>query len=216
MAKNKGGSITNITMPSRDDLDFQRLSGCGADINQLSLAKPFKLEEALKDFTSAGKGMTPLRVTGKEQVKDFKMIMQNPLASAYTMCIAGQASDLRCKLIAAKIALRALEIEPEAYHNIWWHHLTGSYRDRLRDFDYASHKKPKLIILTNFPVSTDTSEHATQQKIEKCRDLMELYSNVPRILVSCGMDPVQLFSQKLMYPLNTKMYLTSTRHVGIS
>ncbi|QJT70866.1 hypothetical protein GR7B_00068 [Vibrio phage vB_VcorM_GR7B] len=204
-----------IIMPDRNDLDFQRLGGCGADVNQLQLAKPFNLSEDVGQFTSSGKGLLPHRVSAKEQLKDFDTVMRNPLAVPYTMCITGQLSDLRAKMVAAKIALRALELEPDAYHKIWWHHLTGSYKDKLRDHSFPSHKKPKLIILCNFPLSDEKDEHATQQKIEKCRDILELYSDVPRILISCGLDPVKVFSEKLRYPLNFKIHLPSTRYKGL-
>lgn len=209
--KNKSNYL--ISLP-QDRVTEVALATAGADVTQLSLIEPFDLKERVRSFTSETPNLAPTRVTKENQLDDYSNILRDPLGAAYTMCISGQASDLPAKLIAARIAAAAIASEPDAAQHVWWHVLTGSYKDELRDKTFPSYKKPKLIILVNLPLSETTGEHATQLKIEKCRDILEMYSGVPRILVTSGLDPVRVFSQKLMYPLNTKIYIPSQRYRG--
>lgn len=74
----------------------------------------------------------------------------------------------------------------------YWHVVTGSRNDDLRDGNKAEFMSPiNLLILNN--VATG----ASYSKIEKTRDLISLYDYVPRVVVIGAKDPAQFFLENL-------------------
>ncbi len=125
------------------------------------------------------------------------------LISNYTFCISGTGTDSTAKFVAAWMYAQLLTAYKElaskeafAFGKPVWHTLTGSFKDEYRDERRHGKSKPSAFILTNVP--SDSS----QIKIEKLRDILELYNDVPRIVVTTGMDPVEFFTNKLHFPLN--------------
>ena len=80
-----------------------------------------------------------------------------------------------------------------------WHKVYGGYQDTL--WDRHSDEKPSLLIISN------VVDGAGNVKIEKTRDLLEMYSHIPRIVVMGGQDPLTFFGTKLYYPINAGLYL---------
>jgi len=84
-----------------------------------------------------------------------------------------------------------------------WHRVYGGYRDKLVE------DNPKLgfLVISNF------NTESTQAKLEKVRDLIELYPNIPKILVMSGTDPISLISQRLRYSLTHAFYIGSNKTI---
>lgn len=125
------------------------------------------------------------------------------LISNHTFCISGHETDSTAKFVGAWMFAQLLAEYKKlaaksdfAFGKPVWHPLTGSYKDVFRDSMRNGKSKPSAFLLTNVP--SDSS----QLKLEKLRDIMELYHDVPRIVVTTGMNPVEFFTSKLHYPLN--------------
>lgn len=150
----------------------------------------------------------PKTMSSKLQVSAFKNLCARPLDAPYTYCISSSGTDTRAKYVASYLLYRALKVfETQRTHtnriNPHWHVLTGSYQDELRDKAARVRfgKKPALLVLTN------VVSNSSDVKVEKLRDILELHSDVPRVVVITGADPITFFSQRLQYPLNGALYL---------
>jgi hypothetical protein len=81
----------------------------------------------------------------------------------------------------------------------FWHTLTGNWADEFRDKKIEG--RPSLLFLANVHVQSSST------KLEKLRDILEMYSGVPRIVVLAGEDPVTFFNTKMFYGLNHAILL---------
>lgn len=165
--------------------------------------------------------LEPERITSKAgngKVRTIKPAKQlellekhsNALMSNFTFCISSGTTDSTAKFVAAWMYLRLMkEYQKRATKSDFvrgkpaWHIVTGSFKDELRDDRKSGKSKPAALILTNVP------HDATNIKLEKVRDLLEMYNDIPRIVVTTGMDPVEFFSSKLSYPLNGAVMIAS-------
>jgi hypothetical protein len=80
-----------------------------------------------------------------------------------------------------------------------WYRVYGGFPNPL--VDKPTQETPSLLIIAN--VGTASS----QIKIEKVRDLIEKYSEIPKIVVTGGEAPCNLFANRLHSPLRAGIYL---------
>lgn len=205
-------------MKTREDiqLDFkwdavrQRiLRNRGVDGYAFSLARnPFVLEDALTrispkpiDWLPDETVLKPMSIA--RQIKSADSLMNNPLRGNSITCIAGHPSDVRAKVIAANIFNRAIELQMEgaakgkAYP--LWHKLYGGFSDKLRDSDDLD--PCSMLFLSNISIDS------TAPKLEKLRDLLEKYDNIPKVVIVNGCDPITFFASKVRMPLRHAIYV---------
>lgn len=191
------------------------LKSRGVDGYAFSLARsPFVLEDALirikpkvewlpEDFVMRS-------ISIKKQINNIDKVLQNPLRGSYTMAIGSYPSDTRAKLLAANFMNRAIDAQIGGLHRgrayPLWHRLMGNFKDPLRDGETEHFS---MLVLTN--VGIDSS----QVKIEKLRDILEKFDNVPKIVVVNGGDPVSFFAEKVRLPLNYAFYLSAEQKASI-
>ena len=185
-----------------DANEVKRLTLAGMP-GYLMKERPFKLKKHVSNYTSSTDGMTPKAVKASEQIEDYETMMEDPVHAPYISCISSDPNDLQAKLLAASIMLEA---QRQGYV-VHWHTVVGGFKDPMRDKRVMFAKK-ELVILANVPyLSTDT-------KWEKVRDILELFSDVPRIVVSTGCEPIKLFNE-IGYHLNYPIWLRSQRAVRV-
>jgi len=183
--------------------------------------KPFQLPGYITPITSGVEGRKPVRVNKDKQLLYYKRIFVEPFKKPYIYCISGATNDSQAKLVALRLMIQALSIhnqvresngdeEPHPLNETLsgrdlplWHTLLGGFGDKLRD----TKAKPSLLVLSNVTVNS------TQTKLEKLRDILELYGEIPRIVVTTGTDPISFFRRQLFYPLHFSAYLTVNREV---
>jgi hypothetical protein len=56
-------------------------------------------------------------------------------------------------------------------------------------------------------IISNINETSTPHKLEKVRDILEKYSECPRIVVMSGSDPLTFFGTKLFYQINAGILL---------
>jgi hypothetical protein len=116
------------------------------------------------------------------------------------MCISSEPSDIKAKVLAKNILQVALDNGVRGK----WHTIIGGYKDELRD----KVKPVNLLVLSNVPYN------ATDVKLEKLRDILELYHGVPRIVVTTGCEPIEFFNH-LGLPLNYGLWIRSKRCIRV-
>ncbi len=167
----------------------------------------------------------------KKQVQDLDTLMSGVIRGSPVIGISSFPTDLRAKLLACCIMNKVIDKfvtnkgHITQYGLPLWHKVYGGFKDDLRDDGVNT--KPSLLILTNVLVNS------TNMKIEKLRDILEKYDDIPRIVVisgnrsieadiskypvgsipCAGVDPITFFATKLQYPLNHGFYLGMTRSI---
>ena len=75
--------------------------------------------------------------------------------------------------------------------------LTGGFENK------SLNAEPSLLVITGL------TPNSTPVKLEKARDLLEKHSNIPRIVVMAGEDPITFFMTRLYYSVNSIYYHSS-------
>lgn len=177
----------------RRQLDIHGMPG------YLNAERPFELDEFVGNFTTTWGNLQPKRITSKYQMDSVKSVLADPFHGPYTFCISSDPSDMRAKHVAAQVMLQGIRDNQK----VMWHTLVGGYKDDLRD-NRKLYRNLNLLILSNVPAnSTDT-------KYEKLRDILELYSDIPRIVVTTGIDPIAMFNE-LGLPITYGLWIRSKR-----
>ncbi len=142
------------------------------------------------DIGLAQHASSPNPIPPMRQFKRFLKTIEHPTTGHYTMVISSRHEERTSMMCAATIFMRAISKHTKSAATTplpYMHSIYGGRHDRLRD-------EPKfregvgnvsLLVLTNL------AENSTREKIEKARDLMHIYSSVPRILVVSGCDPLE-------------------------
>jgi hypothetical protein len=86
-----------------------------------------------------------------------------------------------------------------------WHTINGSFQDSLRDGDLI--KSPSFLVISNVTVAS------TNTKLEKLRDLLRQYAQIPRVITLAGQDPITFANTKLFMGINYCMYLCKSSAV---
>jgi len=134
-----------------------------------------------------------------EQKRMFEQTLKNPTKVPYIYLLSAKSSDLLPKLAAFKIFQAAFKHIESPY----WHIIDGSMRDKLRDDEsYRSYSVPN----PNLLVITGLASNSLASKFDKCRDLLEMYSSIPRVIVSTGDDPLSFNEKCLFVSVNKVMF----------
>ncbi len=151
----------------------------------------------------------PKAIATGRQFKNLQKIFEEPLRTPYTLGIGSFPSDLRAKHLAIMLMNAAVD---EHLRNRrpgrslpLWHRVYGGLGDPLRDKPIID--MPCMLIIAN--INADSSSF----KLEKVRDLLEKYSEIPRIVVTGGEPPVDLFANKLHSPCKYSVYLGPSNRI---
>lgn len=192
--------------------DRQRLmKSRGVDGYAFSLARsPFQAEDAFVRIRPQKIEWLPEEfdvksISIRKQIGWLNGLLARPFKGNGIVCIGSYPSDTRAKVIAANIFSNAIDhqmqgkMRGKAYP--LWHRLYGGYSDSLRDL---KERDPcSMLVLSN--VGADS----TQAKLEKLRDLLEIYDDIPKIVIVNGVDPVTFFADKVRLPLRGALYIDS-------
>jgi len=194
------GIAFKVGLPRHSDILMRRLWSMGAPGN-LQRVRPFLSSDHIGIFTSQipqdmmrGRGRTRKRTwTAQQQHVGFHKAIDTAFNNPYVMCVSELNNDMRAKLLVAYLIAKLLTQLPNASPR--WHTVLGGFRDPLRDAE-APRSDIDLLVLSNVPVNSSNT------KLEKVRDLLEMYSDIPRIVVTTGVDPYTLFATQLYHALN--------------
>lgn len=177
-------------------------------------ARPFPLEQHLITIESKVDGIKTRRVPKISQILHLEKFMQHPFVAPQIISISSFPNDGKAKMLAAYMMQTAYNSHIAGRFRLTknrqlplWHTLYGGFYDELRDG--KKDEKPSLLVLSNI------THMSTQVKLEKLRDLLEKYNDIPRIIVSTNEDPITLANTKLLISVNTAFYLATARKVDL-
>lgn len=194
---------------SSERIKLLRTQGVDSSVFQ-TLRRPFLLDDALESITPHIPKWLPEdfsipKTSVRRQIQACYKMMANPMYGSPIICIGSMVTDERAKFLAMTfmdIAISQMKQGAQKGKRLpLWHRILGNYQDTLRDA-----KEPLrygMLVLTN--VAPDS----TQVKLEKLRDILEIYENVPRIVVVNGSDPVSFFAEKVRLPLERAFFLNN-------
>ena len=134
-------------------------------------------------------------ITARQQIRSFNAALKNPAFNCYV--ISGQYHDSLAKFAALELFANSFTTKAQPY----WHMVNGSYRDPLRDDPEFRERVERIscLVLSNITINSGTA------KFEKVRDLYELFSHIPRILVLTGDDPFVFCQTKLFIEVRNRV-----------
>lgn len=189
--------------------DFKYMESRGVPSSDLLPHKRgWSVHESLIDVNNEDSRGNVSTVTIKKQRRFVDRFLKSPFDSFRCMCISSLPSDLRAKQLAVHLFWKATLAHREGARPDrrrfstppLWHRLYGGFDEPLMNH---TGERPSLLVLTN------VLEDSTASKIEKTRDLLEKFSEVPRIVVTGGTDPLQIFRSRLYYPVDACIFLDS-------
>lgn len=138
-------------------------------------------------------------VEASRQIESLEYFKANP-SSPMVYFVAGNPDDSKAKYFAAYLAyLHKCKYGNKA--EIVWEAVFGGFDNPLLKRDI---NPPTMLILSNL------AENSTNVKIEKARDLIERWPNIPRVVVCSGEDPVSFASTKIYSPCHGIAYFCSS------
>lgn len=144
-------------------------------------------------------------ISTKKQLDSLRKLLRNPLRFTGTIGISSYPSDSRAKYLAQMIMSAAID-EYQANRRHYgtkslpkWHRVYGNFKDSLRDI--GKPEDVSMLIISNI------HDESSSIKIEKIRDLLEMYSSVPKIVVKGGAQVIDLFTYRLSYPMMCGFYI---------
>jgi hypothetical protein len=160
------------------------------------------IEESLVKIEPDIPGIIARPINTTKQFKLVESLLEHPLRSS-TLGISSFPSDAKAKQLAILFMKLAVEQHYKRHKPgralPLWHRVYGGFSDPLRDKPIQ--EIPSLLIITNI------SLQSSSVKMEKVRDLLEKFSEVPKIVVTGGEPACNIFATKLHAPLKACIYL---------
>ncbi len=158
------------------------------------LQKPFVFSP--QSFTSSVPGLKPKVIKRETQLRHLEEFLDDPFRPV-TYCLVSAPNDGMAKLLAAFMMQHAIINHGQTLPV--WHDLTQSFKNPLLE----DNVRASLLVLNN------VGNSATPTKLEKLRDILTHYADVPRIVIATGCDPFAFFTQHLYMPMNACAYMTT-------
>lgn len=174
------------------DKYLQQLKARG--LNSLALSvKPFNLRPS--SFTASVEGLKPKHISREQQLGWFNQLLEDPF-KPWCFCIASAPNDRQAKAVAGFVMQYALRKSKDRMP--LWHDIQGNFDNPVISDSFS---KPSMLILAN------TIPNSTAVKFEKLRDIITKHEDIPRIVVTAGIDPFSFFAKHLYYPLSGCLFL---------
>lgn len=183
----------------RKNIILQNALMAGASRSMID-QNPFRLNETVRDITIASDRMN-MSLRAKKQIESYKELWDDPFHAPYIFCVSSTPSEIMAQMVATRLFLRATAKATKLRKGMpRWHPIYGGIRnDDLRDNDRD--RSISLLVCSNVPYD------ATPYKLEKLRDILCQYNNIPRIIATSSEDPIAFMADKLHMPVNYAMYL---------
>lgn len=148
-------------------------------------------------FATEAEQLNARVIEPSKQDRSLLAFMDDP-QSPMIYGISGNPDDSKAKYFAAYlIDLHMQHLGANA--NPIWATLYGGFDNPYLTSDGA---RPTLLVLSNL------TPNSTTTKLEKARDLIEAYPDVPRLIVTAGMDPMSFLATRLYVPIHGLVYFS--------
>lgn len=166
----------------------------------------YNIEEASQDF----KPLSPYfkgKVHSKtKQLQHLAKMITNPFnIDPRITVISSFPNDQRAKMAALNVFNSAME---DSGHTVCKPRWVTLYGDRF-DYEQLKSKRPSLLVISNVTMES------TSYKIERLRDILEMFPKIPRIVVTGGgIDPLELFTKRVHLPVQAGISIGPTHVVS--
>lgn len=140
---------------------------------------------------SVAEGYKP--IPPKMQLSYLRKSIARPGYGSWLMVIGSAGEDARARVAALAVMQAAMLASLSGSDRpLWWPVYGGRY-DKLRDDESwrTSLGRVGMLVISN------VAENSTPEKIEKVVDLIHMYSNVPRVVIVDGVDPLEFSVSRL-------------------
>lgn len=188
----KGKPVNDTDLPSKIEVEH---SGTVAATVPASVWRqpPFKWDP--QTYTTESDELNQKFIESTAQDASLVRFLKKP-ALPMIYGVGGNPDDTKAKLFAAYLmAAHCRRFKSDA--NPWWINLIGGFDNPWID---GSRSRPTMIVITNLTLQS------TNQKLEKARDIIETYPDVPRIIVCAGADPFAFLAGRLRVPVHGLAY----------
>lgn len=163
---------------------------------------PFKWDPA--PFAVESDRLNERIVDPAEQDKSLQLFLDDP-TRRMVYGVSGNPHDGKAKLFAAYLVDQHMKHRGLGAHVVWHTVYEGFDNKLLREYDEVDGKSPPtLLVLTNI------TPNASSTRLGKVRDLLERFSDIPRIVVMAGEDPLSFFTTRLYYKINALAYFSES------
>lgn len=208
--KSNSTNITCVFTKEREKL----LLACGLD--RLVLANKrltYDLSDNVASFKPAVSGVKTRNIGEPKQLEYYARIMSNPLKGSGTYVLNSFPTDLRAKQLATVIMNKTIDHHNDINNKFrkgrnlpMWIKLVGyGGPDLIKQIREVN---PCALFISNL------NDESTSHKIEKLRDILEVFDSIPKYIITAGQDPLTFFARKLFYPVTAAIRVGSANKVG--
>lgn len=208
--KSNSTNITCVFTKEREKL----LLACGLD--RLVLANKrltYDLADNVASFKPAVSGVKTRNIGEPKQMEYYARIMSNPLKGSGTYVLNSFPTDLRAKQLATVIMNKTIDHHNDINNKFrkgrnlpMWIKLVGyGGPDLIKQIREVN---PCALFISNL------NDESTSHKIEKLRDILEVFDSIPKYIITAGQDPLTFFARKLFYPVTAAIRVGSANKVG--
>lgn len=180
---------------------------------EVELMDPNEYKRFLAPVSYTREGAARMETAVASQLEFIDSSRDTPLRSNYVFLISSEMSALKAQQLALDIFLNAIDYynhkEAPQKDQPLWHTVFGGYTDRLRDVQQGIARNPSLLVIDGLAVNS------TDAKVEKARDLLMKYSDIPRVVITCGICPLKFAYERLYFPVNRVVLFGSKKHTSI-
>jgi hypothetical protein len=159
-------------------------------------------------FNCHSERLSHRQVKAKVQVDSLEAFLDDA-TTPMIYGVGGTPDDAKARYFAAFLVAHHLR-QMQLRANVVWEVMYGGYDNPLLQKYSASalltKKDPTLLVLTN--LSADSS----LVKLEKAKDLVERFPNIPRIIVNAGEDPMSFVNSRLHLPIHALAYFSAAHY----
>lgn len=197
--KHENGRSLRLRAPRLTEEQTLEFTNRGVPGSAFSLPYGYNLFSQVGNIEANKKRPT---ISAARQMLIFKRTIDDPLSSIYSYAVTGKHHPRYPRAATLHVFNKAIQLAKR--NNLappLWHMILGTLRDKLRDNEGVFRvNRPCLLVIDGL------AANSVRTKFEIARDLLEIYHDVPRIVIAAGCDPYQLFFDLLYQPLNRVLF----------
>lgn len=159
---------------------------------RIKAIQPFEFDGI--SFSPSADVLNPKIYGRKVQEQSLAAFIKKPNRPQVYIC-SSQPDDSHASLLAAFLVEQ--HINKIKNNNVIWEYL-NAFHDSQLSLDLSA--KPTMIVIST------CYENMTFSRIERVRDIVNAFYDIPKIIVASGIDPISLAAYKLHIPVHAIYY----------
>lgn len=147
-------------------------------------------------------------IRGELQVESLQSFLDNPRRPVI-YGVGGTPDDSKARYFAAFLVahhLRKVQLRAHVLWEVLYNGFDNPTLDKYSQTYLMGKPEPTMLVLTNL------SPNSSATKLEKARDLLERFPNIPRVVVCSGEDPMSFVATRLYSPIHGLAYFSAEHY----